>query len=137
MEIVGAETPGLEPIAVSDASGFETMFRAQYPRIARVIAGVIRDPARAEELAVEVFLKWERSAKARSAGAEAWLCRVAVRVALNELRRMALRGRYERVLVFLSRGKTHESTPDEIYEAQEARKRVHAVLSAIGRRKAE
>ena len=51
--------------------------------------------------------------------------------------RMALRGRYERVLVFLSRGKTHESTPDEIYEAQEARKRVHAVLNAIGRRKAE
>lgn len=35
----------------------EAVFRSQYPRIARVIAGVVRDPARAEELAVEVFLK--------------------------------------------------------------------------------
>jgi RNA polymerase sigma-70 factor (ECF subfamily) len=115
----------------------ETIFRAQYERIARVIAGVIRDPARAEELAVEVFLKWERSSKVRSEGAEGWLCRAAVRVALNELRRKALRGRYERLLIFRSRGKTGESPPDEIYAAQEERKRVHAVLSAIGRRKAE
>jgi DNA-directed RNA polymerase specialized sigma24 family protein len=35
----------------------ETIFHAQYERIARVIARVIRDPACAEELAVEVFLK--------------------------------------------------------------------------------
>jgi hypothetical protein len=42
----------------------ETIFRAQYKRIARVIARVTRDPARAEELAVEVFLKWERTPNA-------------------------------------------------------------------------
>ena len=34
----------------------ETIFHAQYKRMCRVIARVLRDPARAEELAVEVFL---------------------------------------------------------------------------------
>jgi len=33
----------------------EAIFQAQYDRIARVIAKVVRDHARAEELAVEVF----------------------------------------------------------------------------------
>ena len=36
---------------------FEATFRAQYERIARVIARVVQDPARAEELAVEVFFE--------------------------------------------------------------------------------
>jgi RNA polymerase sigma-70 factor (ECF subfamily) len=39
----------------------ETIFHAQYERIARVIARVLRDPARSEELAVEVFLRWSRN----------------------------------------------------------------------------
>lgn len=43
----------------------EAIFRAQYARLARVIASVIRDPARAEELAVEVLLKWSRTPQAQ------------------------------------------------------------------------
>ena len=76
----------------------ETVFQAQYERIARVIAGVIKDPARAEELAVEVFLKWERTPQAQREGTEGWLYRTAVRIALNELRRKTLRNRYEHLL---------------------------------------
>lgn len=114
----------------------ETVFLAQYTRIARVIAGVIRDPARAEELAVEVFLKWERAPKA-SESAEGWLYRTAVRVALNELRRQTLRSRCERLIEFVTRSKTGESTPHQVYAAQEERRQVRTVLGAIGRRKAE
>ena len=36
----------------------DTLFRAHFERIARVIGRVIHDQARAEELAVEVFLRW-------------------------------------------------------------------------------
>ena len=43
----------------------DAIFRAQYERIARVIARVVRDPARAEELAVEVFLKLWRNRQAQ------------------------------------------------------------------------
>jgi DNA-directed RNA polymerase specialized sigma24 family protein len=42
----------------------EAIFHAQYKRMCRVIARVLRDPGRAEELAGEVFLKWSRHPKA-------------------------------------------------------------------------
>ena len=66
---------------------FEATFRAQYERIARVITGVTKDPARAEELAVEVFLKWSRNRNAQGENAEGWLYRTAIRTGLDELRR--------------------------------------------------
>jgi len=43
----------------------DEIFRAHYERIARVIGRVIHDQARAEEIAVEVFLKWWRNPQAR------------------------------------------------------------------------
>jgi hypothetical protein len=43
---------------VTKAEGLDAIFRAHYDRVARVIGRVIHDQARAEELAVEVFLKW-------------------------------------------------------------------------------
>jgi len=49
----------IEMNANNGAADLEVVFRAQYERIARVIAGVIRDHARPEQLAVEVFLKWD------------------------------------------------------------------------------
>lgn len=62
----------------------ETAFRTHYGRVARIIARVVRDHARAEELAVEVFLKLWRTRNAQADKVEAWLYRVAVRTALDE-----------------------------------------------------
>jgi len=113
----------------------ESIFEAEYDRIARVIAGVIRDYARAEELAVEVFLKWERTPQAHNEGAPGWLYRTALRMALNELRRQRLRSRYERVIAFIVPGRAN--TPHEIYAAQEDQTRVRTILSALPPRQAE
>ena len=133
-----AAREGVVEVSFNDARlDLETVFQAQYERIARVIAGVIRDPARAEELAVEVFLKWERTPKAQGEGAEGWLYRAAVRIALNELRRKTLRSRYEHLLGFVTSGKTGGSTPHEIYAAQEEQQRVRLVLSVMEPRQAE
>src|SRR5271156_2671226 len=65
----------------------ESLFRAHYGRVAAVIARVVRDPARAEELAVEVFLRLSRNEKGQGDYPEAWLFRTAVRIGLDELRR--------------------------------------------------
>lgn len=111
----------------------ETIFAAQYERIARVIAKVTRDPARAEELAVEVFLKWSRTAKARGAGAEGWLNRAAVRIGLDELRRQTRRNRYEALVPFLRK----TPTPEEIRSSQEEHDRVRFVLGNLPKRQAE
>ena len=79
----------------------DALFRAHYRRVARMIARVVRDPARAEELAVEVFLKLWRNSSAQGDHAEGWLYRVALRAGLDELRRQSRRSRYERLLSFV------------------------------------
>ena len=73
----------------------ETAFRTHYGRVARIIARVVRDHARAEELAVEVFLKLWRTRNAQADKVEAWLYRVAVRTALDELRGRTRRAHVE------------------------------------------
>lgn len=112
----------------------DAVFLAQYARIARVIARVIHDPARAEELAVEVFLKWARDGKARQGDAAPWLYWTAVRMALNELRRQARQNRYEGLAGLFRRS---PATPEELHAAREEQRRVRGLLNALGRRQAE
>jgi len=115
-----------------------TIFHEQYARIARMIAGVIRDRARAEELAVDVFLKWSRQTNAHGKEAEGWLYRTAIRTALNELRSVTRRSRYESLFGFLSVHKaSRPPTPEEIRAANETQQKVRLVLSVIGSRHAE
>lgn len=111
----------------------ETVFRAQYERIARIIAMVIRDPARAEELAVEVFVKFWSNQRVQRENAEGWLYRVAVRTGLNELRSQTRRMRNERLLGFVRRA----LTPEEIRVTTEEQERVRSVLAVIEPRQAE
>ena len=111
----------------------EAIFEAQYERIARVIARVIRDPGRAEELAVEVFLKWSHTPLAQGSKAEAWLYRTAARMALDELRKQARRNRYDG----LSAWDRKPPTPEELHAAAEEQNKVRAVLGALSPRQAE
>ena len=91
-----------------------------YKRICRVIARVLRDPARSEEFAVDVFLKWSRHPNAQGDKAEGWLYRTAVREALDELRRQTHRFRHERLFAFIPSGKARSSpTPEEVRAAKE------------------
>jgi RNA polymerase sigma-70 factor (ECF subfamily) len=78
-------------MATREASfDFEAFFHAHYQRIARAIARVIGDHARAEELAVEAFWKLWRSPRVQGENSGGWIYRTALRMALNELRRQAL-----------------------------------------------
>jgi DNA-directed RNA polymerase specialized sigma24 family protein len=103
---------GVVEMSFNDAKpDLETIFRAQYVRIARVIAGVIRDPARAGELAVEVFLKWEQAPEAHGEGAEGWVVSHGRSNCLERTRRRTLRGRYERLIGLAMGGKTGVHAP--------------------------
>jgi RNA polymerase sigma-70 factor (ECF subfamily) len=111
----------------------ERIFRTHYARLARVIAKVIRDPARAEELAVEVCLKWSASRSAEGEDAERWLYRAAVQSGLNELRRRMRRSRYERLVAWV-RG---SPTPEEVLAASQEQERVRVLLAVLAPRQAE
>lgn len=121
-------------IETSDGERLDAIFRAHYERIALVIGRVIHDQARAEEIAVEVFLKWWRSARAEGGHAEGWLYRTAVRKALDELRSQTRRNRFERLL---GRVRKSPPTPEEIYTVNAAQQRVRTVLAALKRRHTE
>ena len=111
----------------------ERVFRAHYARLARVIAKVTRDPARAEDLAVEVCLKWSATRKTEGENPERWLYRAAVQAGLNELRRQMRQSRYERLVSFV-RG---SPSPEDLLATRQEQERVRLLLSAIEPRQAE
>jgi RNA polymerase sigma-70 factor, ECF subfamily len=119
---------------VSNSEGLDAIFRAHYERIDRAIGRVIHDQARAEELAVEVFLKWWRNPQAHGEHAEGWLYRTAVREALDELRRQTRRSRFERLFSFV---RESPKTPEHLYAVNAEQHRVRIVLAALSRCHAE
>ena len=107
----------------------EAVFRAHYGRVTGIIGRVVRDPARAEELAVEVFLKLWREPKAQGDRTTGWLYRTAMRRGLDELRRDMRRARYAPFLR-LARGMP---SPEETATAGEEHGRVRFILSVLRR----
>jgi RNA polymerase sigma-70 factor (ECF subfamily) len=114
------------------SAGFEAVFFTHYGRIARVIIRVVNDPARAEEIAAEVFWKFWRKRKNISEGPGGWLYRTAVRMALDDLRSQARRIRRER-----EHAVRRETTPEEIHALAEDRDRVRLVLASLNPQEAE
>jgi RNA polymerase sigma-70 factor (ECF subfamily) len=112
---------------------FEPLFHAYYERTARLIARLVKDPARAEELAVEVFWKLWRRPQAHGENVGGWLYRAAVRAGLYELRSQARRARLEQMLPF----GVGRPTPEELHAANEAQEHVRRVLARIPPRQAE
>jgi len=121
------------PIARPAAFDFDAVFFAHYPRITRVIARIIVEPARAEELAVDAFWKLWRTPQAHGEAALGWLHRTAIRLALDELRRRARRARYERLLQL----GPQPQTPADLFSATEEQGRVRRVLAALPAQQAE
>ena len=77
---------------------YDAFFRAEYPRVVRFAQGVLGDRARAEEVAQEalarLFVRWERVS--RYDRPDAWVRRVALRLAVNVARRDRMRALLER-----------------------------------------
>src|SRR5437764_243868 len=120
----------MQPQAVTD---FEGIFRLYYARVARLIARVVRDPGRSEELAVEVFWKLWRNRRILGENVGGWLYRTAVRSGLYELRRQ---GRRDRVAHLLGRRESPPN-PEQVHNAAEDRQQVRRVLARMEGRRAE
>jgi RNA polymerase sigma-70 factor (ECF subfamily) len=129
-----AEVEAIPAAIESDReAGFEALFLEHYARIARAVARIIGDRGRAEELGVDVFLKWQVHPEAHGEAASGWLYRTAVRMAFDELRRQARRARFEQLT---SRLRHHSPTPEDVHTAASDRERVRRVLATLRRRDA-
>jgi RNA polymerase sigma-70 factor (ECF subfamily) len=129
-----AGSESLANISVGSAHAeFDDVFRAHYPRIARVIARIVHDPSRAEELAADVFWKYLHNRGAHNESPGGWLYRVAVRKGLDELRRLQRREKYQPLLALLGMA----PSPEQMHAATQEQQQVRAVLAALKRRESE
>lgn len=117
-----AEIP-LEPAAFD----FESVFLAEYARVVRIVGRIVKDPARAEDLAIEVFWKLWRKPRRKVSGAGGWLYRTAVRAGLDELRKQSRREKYERLFTFAR----PNPTPEQLHSENEKQERVRKVLASL------
>src|SRR5262245_12807818 len=74
--------------AAGDLDAFEALFREHQRNVYRWIVRFVRDPAAAEDVAIEAFSRMYRARVGfdPSGNCEAWLRRMAVNVALDHLR---------------------------------------------------
>jgi RNA polymerase sigma-70 factor (ECF subfamily) len=74
---------------IDDDAGYTAFFRDQYPRVVRTVYLILRDRARAEDVAQDAFLRlyreWDRIAGYERP--DAWVRRVAIRLAMRGRRR--------------------------------------------------
>jgi RNA polymerase sigma-70 factor, ECF subfamily len=132
--VVNAPSEAVQAMEAHEAPfDFDSVFRAHYERVARVIARVIGEPARAEELAAELFLRLWQCPRAQGQWSEGWLYKTAVRRALDELRKRTRRARYERLVGFERKA----PNPEEARSVAEDQQRVRTVLGSIQPREAE
>lgn len=84
--------PGANAMGDAEAE-FTWFFRAEFPRVVRTVFLIVRDQARAEEVAQEAFLQlFDRWSKiSRYERPDAWVRRVAIRLAGRLARRDRMR----------------------------------------------
>lgn len=127
------DTTGLSDAAALPGDRLDGLFRAHYGRLARVVGRIVHDQAQAEEIAVDVFLTWQRHPAAHGDGAEGWLYRTAVRQALDTWRRGQRWARVESVLAHLG---VSPRTPEDLHAGAAERRQVRTVLASLRRRDA-
>ena len=131
---MNADSKVLDDDTRQELSGaFEPVFHAYYERTARLLARLVKDPARAEELAVEVFWKLWRNPPAHRDAIGGWLYRTAIRAGIYELRRQSRRERMGHLLRFGAA----PSTPEDLHAANEAQEHVRRILARLHPRQAE
>lgn len=80
-----------------EVAAFEDLYRRHVGRVYAICRRIAGDPARAEELAQEAFLKaWKhRDSAPPGDGYTAWICRVAINVAISDARSRGRRAKRE------------------------------------------
>jgi RNA polymerase sigma-70 factor, ECF subfamily len=123
----------------SISSAFDTLFLEHWSHIYRLLCRLVGDPAEAEDLALETFVRLYRRYPLRKdeSNPGGWLHRVAMNLGLHSIRSWKRRERYE-----LSAGKyaleqVPEDRPAEILAQEEERRLVRLALAQMNERQSQ
>jgi|SRR5215831_13074753 len=127
---------GLPRAELDPREDFAGVYEACYPAVYRAARGVVLDPAVAEDVTQDVFLKAFRARdRFRPTGrVEAWLCTIAVREAISRLRWTALQRRLLEATGRAGASRPPEGTGellDELLAALSPRARAVVVLHFV------
>ncbi len=118
---------------------FETIFHEYWTAIHRLIARMVIDPAEAEDLALETFLRLykDRRLQGEDFNTRGWLYRVATNLALQSIRGFKRREHYETSAGKSALLESQEDQPQKILAEKEERYFVRIALGQMNPRQAE
>lgn len=118
---------------------FERLFLEHWASVYRVVHRLVGDPAEAEDLALEAFLRLYHQTRTQTDGLNpgGWLYRVATHLGLNSIRRWKRREQYELTAGRYALEEAEHSSPAEILAQQEERQQVRLALSKMSERQSQ
>lgn len=122
--------------AESTSSGFEALFREHWAHVYRLLNRLVGDPAEAEDLALEAFVrlyqKYPLGENESNPGG--WLHRVATNLGLHSIRSWKRREHYELTAGKYALDEAPEDSPAEILEGREQRRLARLALAQMNER---
>jgi len=127
------------PQAETGAPEFEALFIEHWARVYRLLYRIVGDPAEAEDLALEAFIRLDRRYPASESdfNAGGWLHRVATNLGLESIRGFKRREYYELAAGKDALGAAPETRPAELLRQAEERRLVRLALARMDKRQAE
>ena len=121
------------------SSAFETLFREHWAHVYRLLNRLVGDPAEAEDLALETFVRLYQRYPLRETESDpgGWLHRVATNLGLHSIRSWKRRERYEMAAGKYALEETPEDRPAEIMAQEEERRLVRLVLAQMNERQSQ
>jgi RNA polymerase sigma-70 factor (ECF subfamily) len=129
------ETNSTDSVSVS----FETLFVEHWARVYRLLYRLVGDPAEAEDLALETFVRlYQRyPPRDREFNLGGWLHRVATNLGLHSIRSWKRRERYEMNAGKYALEDAPEAQPAQILAQAEERRLVRLALARLNERQAQ
>ena len=118
---------------------FDDLFIEHWSAVYRTLLRLVGDPAEAEDLALETFLRLHRQGSLPEAGFSigGWLYRVATNLGLRSIRSFKRREQYELTAGKYALEEAHLPQPAEIVAQAEERRTVRTVLASMEARQAQ
>jgi RNA polymerase sigma-70 factor (ECF subfamily) len=125
--------------AESDSVGFQALFLEHWASVYRILQRLVGDPAEAEDLALEAFLRLyrhnQKQPQVQNAGG--WLYRVATRLGLNSIRDWKRREQYELAAGRYALEEPAQLSPADILAQEEERRQVRLALARMNERQSQ
>jgi RNA polymerase sigma factor (sigma-70 family) len=122
--------------AESRSAGFETLFMEHWPHVYRALYSLVGDPAEAEDLALEAFIRFYQRypLPGPDSNPGGWLHRVATNLGLHSLRSFKRRAYYEESAGKNALEAASENRPAELMAEAEEQRLARLALAQMNER---